>query len=336
MTARRLGLLNLTLLLAVGCLALLAFNPRIVHAAQLSISTDRSQYAPGDNITVCYTVPSTGNVVITDLPPDGSSTVILSGFDDGTGGCISGTITPPFGRECIRIDFSGGAGRGSQQTCFQVVSSAPPPPPPPVQASRPSTTWAGITLPVPFVSQYPSGWSRTQDCGAAAVAQVAYYYAGSSTAFGSDLDVITTIRNATSKSGQDVDLWFSDLETVIPALGLHYNEILGSWSVAARLRVMNDSIGTGRPVIALINGNDLGRNYRGNPNHWVVVTGFSGDGQTIYLNDPDYRTAAMLRGVGAGTSWINGGSISLPITAFSRALGDAVDDSGISGLVVVP
>jgi hypothetical protein len=50
--------------------------------------------------------------------------------DDGMGGCLAGSVTPPTGTECLNIVAQGGYG-GSAQTCFQVLGSVPPPLPPP-------------------------------------------------------------------------------------------------------------------------------------------------------------------------------------------------------------
>jgi hypothetical protein len=81
-----------------------------------SITTDQPQYAIGAPIRICYTVPGPGPITITDLQADGSSHVLLSTVDDGTGWCFGATITPPAGSECLRLTYGG----GSAQTCFQV------------------------------------------------------------------------------------------------------------------------------------------------------------------------------------------------------------------------
>lgn len=128
-------------ILAVTCV--LAAAPAPAHAQQPSIWTDKPQYNLGDPIQICFRVPGPGPIRITDLLPDGRSQVVAEWYDDGRGDCISGTITPPTGRECVRLDYSGARGSGSVQTCFQVLAqsggSAPPPPPPPqAQPSQPS------------------------------------------------------------------------------------------------------------------------------------------------------------------------------------------------------
>ena len=98
--------------------------------AQGSISVDRGAgavYNVNDPIRICYDVPAPGPVTITDILANGTQQVLLSGYDDGTGGCFNGIVTPPAGTECLRLDYSTSAGSGSTQTCFQVVGSGPPP-----------------------------------------------------------------------------------------------------------------------------------------------------------------------------------------------------------------
>jgi hypothetical protein len=89
-------------------------------APRLGVGTDGGQYAVGDPITVCYTVPGPGFVTITDVQSTGS-TVITSGNDDGRGDCLGGTISPPLGRECVSASFGG----RTAQACFQVCNSLP-------------------------------------------------------------------------------------------------------------------------------------------------------------------------------------------------------------------
>ena len=87
-----------------------------------SISTDHFEYRLNDVIQICYSVPGSGSVAVTDLLPDGRSQVILSTVDDGTGGCFSAVVTPPTGIECLRLDYNTTGGAGSTRTCFRVLS----------------------------------------------------------------------------------------------------------------------------------------------------------------------------------------------------------------------
>ena len=89
--------------------------------ASASITTDQGQYFVGETARICYTVPGAGQVTITDTLADGRSHVLLSGHDDGTGGCFLATVTLPRGIECLRLDFWTTGGTGSRQTCFRVV-----------------------------------------------------------------------------------------------------------------------------------------------------------------------------------------------------------------------
>lgn len=111
-------------------------SPALAQFSAVSITTDRTQYQPGDSIRVCYTVAAPGPFTITDTQADGTTRTFFSGYDDGTGGCLTGTVTPPTGTECLRITASGGIG-GSAQACFQVGSNVPPPPPPCIQIYPP-------------------------------------------------------------------------------------------------------------------------------------------------------------------------------------------------------
>ena len=97
-----------------------------------------SVHTVGEWLQVCYSVPGPGPVTITDILPDGRTQVLLSGYDDGAGGCFWAQVTPPTGTECIRLDYWTSAGSGSTQTCFRVEGETPsgqpciqiyPPPP---------------------------------------------------------------------------------------------------------------------------------------------------------------------------------------------------------------
>jgi hypothetical protein len=73
----------------------------------VNIWVDRGEggvYYVGDPIRVCYSVSRPIYVKIYDCPPGQSCRVALEGYDDGTGGCINGTITTPTGWETVRIE----------------------------------------------------------------------------------------------------------------------------------------------------------------------------------------------------------------------------------------
>ena len=88
-----------------------------------TITTNKSTYQIGEIMQVCYRVPGPGLVSIVDITPDGHSQIFFTATDDGTGGCIQGTVTPPSGTECLRLDFTSAAGAATARTCFQVAGS---------------------------------------------------------------------------------------------------------------------------------------------------------------------------------------------------------------------
>jgi hypothetical protein len=96
--------------------------PALAQFGSVSITTDKTAYSPGDQLWVCYTVVVPGFFTITDTQANGGSHVFFAGLDDGTGGCLAGTVTPPSGNECLSIV----AGGGSAQACFQVLGQTPP------------------------------------------------------------------------------------------------------------------------------------------------------------------------------------------------------------------
>lgn len=110
-------------------------------ALQVSVTTDKSTYRVGDSITICWTVPGPGTVRLVDLTPDGGRTTVRE--SGGTGnGCITGTVSPPTGRECVRIEYSNATGTASAQACFTVeaaASASPSPSPRPTASPAPSS-----------------------------------------------------------------------------------------------------------------------------------------------------------------------------------------------------
>jgi hypothetical protein len=125
------------------------FKPILVgiDPNRLRISTDKAQYALGESMRFCYTVPAPGEIAIIDELPDGQRRTVLSGYDDGRGDCIAATVTPPTGRECLRIRyFLAGGGSISRQTCFQVLGTTPADGLPPGPGPTDGAPGAGLHL----------------------------------------------------------------------------------------------------------------------------------------------------------------------------------------------
>jgi hypothetical protein len=96
-------------------------------AAQLAIWTDQSEYSIGETLRYCVTLPGPGQVEVRDNLPNGQSNVIASWYDNGSGGCSTGTVTPPTGRECLQVIYRANYDYGqsySTQTCFIVRGSS--------------------------------------------------------------------------------------------------------------------------------------------------------------------------------------------------------------------
>ena len=80
--------------------------PRLpVRPGATRIWTDRPEYRVGDTIEICYSVPAPGPIAITDILPGRRTQVLVFGVDDGRGGCLRGTVTPPTGVEHLRLDL---------------------------------------------------------------------------------------------------------------------------------------------------------------------------------------------------------------------------------------
>jgi hypothetical protein len=89
-------------------------------SARAMITTDKADYRIGEALTFCFTVPGPGPITITDRLANGQQNVLVEWYDDGRGACFMATVTPPGGRECLRLDYAGPAGSGSAETCFTV------------------------------------------------------------------------------------------------------------------------------------------------------------------------------------------------------------------------
>ena len=93
---------------------------------QTSIVTDKDTYAIGDPITVTYTLPGPGFYRITDHQGERVST-LRSGFTNQTSGRIAGTVSPPTGKECLKLEYRNSRNQASvAETCFEVTTKATP------------------------------------------------------------------------------------------------------------------------------------------------------------------------------------------------------------------
>jgi hypothetical protein len=86
-----------------------------------NIWTDKAVYHVGEPIMICYTVPGPGWTRILDHTPGGGTHTLISGHDDGTGGCFFGTVTPPTGHECLRINWTLTDMVFTKTTCLWVI-----------------------------------------------------------------------------------------------------------------------------------------------------------------------------------------------------------------------
>jgi hypothetical protein len=111
---------KLVLLVITGLIAVTAFaGVKTASADAISISTDRSTYFAGQQIKICYTLPSMGWVVIR-LNPERHTTLLMEGYVAGAGsGCFSITATQT-GEQCLHLHLGGPFGPDAT-TCFRVL-----------------------------------------------------------------------------------------------------------------------------------------------------------------------------------------------------------------------
>jgi len=129
----------LLLRLALAMLLLAVTTAGVTVAAQtgarpdVTIARDKAMYHVGDPITLCYAIPAGATPVeVIEVLAGGSTRTLLAGVDDGTGGCLTSTVTGPVGTSCARIAVTAPDGRaslGTAQTCFRVLPASGPLPP---------------------------------------------------------------------------------------------------------------------------------------------------------------------------------------------------------------
>lgn len=183
---------------------------------------------------------------------------------------------------------------------------------------------AAYPLNVPLYSQF---WgnenpnSYHEDCGPTSVAMAINYYMDW---YDTPAERIGNVRGIiaqgpTKNSTQGTNA--SELEFALSSIDqTAYSEIL--WLDQNKNHVPFSSVvsqiqtatGQGYPVVAFVDGTALGRgpNYGG---HWFVITGISGDGQTVYVNDPDSDFAGGSGSEGGGPNFH---SITLTISDYQN------------------
>src|SRR4029077_824072 len=83
-----------------------------------------------------------------------------------------------------------------------------------------------------------------------------------------------------------VGTWYGDLERVFGAVGLRTWRVPEALAGApdAELRLMQQAVAGGAPVIAMVHGATLGRGER-YADHWVVVVGFNAARVCLFAAD---------------------------------------------------
>jgi len=160
------------------------------------------------------------------------------------------------------------------------------------------------TLSIPYISEFSGAPTQNYDCGPATIGMLVQAF-GIRPANISDATFIGEIRLKMNKTGK-VGTGSNDRKVALAAYGIGSTVIKSSNSDP--VQTIKDALAQGKPVIARVNGTKLGRRYAG---HVVVVTGFSADGQTIYVNDPD----SSIRGTSTP-----GGVAAWPVDIFRTAM----------------
>jgi hypothetical protein len=191
---------------------------------------------------------------------------------------------------------------------------------------------SAANLAVPFLSQYAApGGEQRRDSGPASVAMVVALFYPEKTLDGALL--AEACANAAGAPDTPEETSFLQLERALAAYGLGYGEISMALRPApeAQVQAIQSAVGAGEPVIALVHGPSLGRRTtaagQDYSDCWLVVTGFSADGQTVYVNDPD--TADPPPG---NPTWRVGGQVALDRGVFRQAAYEAAP--GLYGLIV--
>jgi hypothetical protein len=206
-------------------------------------------------------------------------------------------------------DLGGTLTSAPDATAFGTTVVNPPPPTGP--------------LAVPYISQYQGWASQNCDCGPTSVAMIARFFGRSSLG---DSALVADARQRTGTSTSAcTNTGFTQLQNALGQYQLTTSQIATSLTPDAAIQSFKNATASGKPVIAFVHGASLGRGAAYG-DHWIVVKGFSADGQTVYVNDPDNQGVRW-------AGWIQGGSITLPVATFRLALDEAA--SGLPYGIIV-
>jgi hypothetical protein len=168
-----------------------------------------------------------------------------------------------------------------------------------------------VDLSMRYIHQYLGNASDDHDCGPASVAMVLSAYGVRPSGL-SDAAFVRSIRR-TMGLPSDIGTVFDDLERAFDAYGLRYSLIPSSLpgEPTAEIQMMRDAIEGGDLVIPLVHGAVLGRGERYG-DHWPVLAGFSADGGSVHLLDPDDQAPRT-------SDWVRGGDITISAGLLAQA-----------------
>jgi hypothetical protein len=148
-----------------------------------------------------------------------------------------------------------------------------------------ATTSAAI-LSMIWYTQFQSanGDNAAVDCGPTSVAMALQYY-GKRTANETDAQWIAEVRSKTgAPDGDGTDIF--QLQNAAAAYGVGSSIVVGNRAdPAPGLAAIKSAWASGKPVIAFVHCTTWGITS-GCSDHWVVILGFSADGNSVYVNDP--------------------------------------------------
>ena len=183
---------------------------------------------------------------------------------------------------------------------------------------------------ITYWDQYAVYQANSLDCGPTSVAMaLSYYLQGpkwyatwtAANGTGGRKAGLKAIRSATGVSG--------DLETTGAELGkaiTHYGGTYSMTPATGSLEVIAGAIRSRDPVIAFVNGPDLGRGLAYG-DHWLVVRGFTANtsGNTfVVVYDPDQNPVSKTYA---------GGTVTIPLPTFAKAISDGLS-GGDSSMII--